>query len=127
MSRTYTVYGLIDPRTNAIRYVGCTAKSLDARCQDHVGRRLSSSAPVHAWVGELFADGLRPMICVLAVAANAHQGRIQEQAWIHALRRGPLLNIDSTARSLYRDARRGFDRVADTEDLPLLDFARRTA
>lgn len=54
-----TVYVLIDPRDDRVRYVGATTKTLKARLQGH---RTRAAARVKAWIDELAAEGLTPRI-----------------------------------------------------------------
>lgn len=55
------IYGLIDPRTHHLRYVGKTEYSLRKRLTQHVRR--AKNAGVREWIEGLAADGLRPEIC----------------------------------------------------------------
>jgi hypothetical protein len=53
-----TVYGLVDPRNNQVRYVGQTKKTLDQRLKGHYG---TASRRVRAWLEELREAGLKPL------------------------------------------------------------------
>ena len=118
---SYSVYGLIDPRTSAIRYVGCTRSSLEARLAGHIYRP-SSSSPVHVWARELAVLGRKPLICLLASAPHARRAGALEQVWILTLREsGALLNDETSPE--YVDRGQGLAKWAD--ELPLL--ARRSA
>jgi hypothetical protein len=60
---TGTVYGLVDPRTNQIRYVGETIRPLAERLTAHYGK---SAAPrLRQWLVELREAGLKPRIVPL--------------------------------------------------------------
>lgn len=52
------VYGLVDPRTNQVRYVGQTKQTLDQRLKGHYGK---ASRRVRAWLEELKEAGLKPL------------------------------------------------------------------
>lgn len=54
-----TVYALIDPRDNCVRYIGATTKALKVRLNGHL---VSKARRVKAWVDELAVDGLTPRI-----------------------------------------------------------------
>lgn len=56
---TGTVYVLIDPRDDRVRYVGATTKTLKARLKGH---RTRAAARVKAWIDELATEGLTPRI-----------------------------------------------------------------
>ena len=59
----FSVYALVDPRTNEARYVGRTSKDLHGRLSDHL--RDKKSAAKWSWIQELFAHGLTPRIVEL--------------------------------------------------------------
>jgi hypothetical protein len=65
---THSVYVLVDPTTNEIRYVGCTSTSLKARLSVHVSVARSNQyygKPLNErqeWIMRLQSLGLRPEI-----------------------------------------------------------------
>jgi hypothetical protein len=66
-----SIYGLVDPRTNQLRYVGKTKKSLHKRLKNHVqDARYGFKRHVCNWVGELLRLGLRPEIFVIEEVAG---------------------------------------------------------
>jgi hypothetical protein len=80
------VYGLFDPadQTRLVRYVGCTAKTLDYRLGDHVrdGRRARTAAsPRGQWLRMLAAAGRRPGIVELE-EVTAKDWVKRERWWI---------------------------------------------
>lgn len=78
-----TIYLLRDPRTQAIRYVGATRKTLAKRLRDHEfsAYREANVAPRFDWLRELAAANVRPEIEQLAIVDEAERG-IAEQYWI---------------------------------------------
>lgn len=55
-NRTYTVYALIDPRNNAVRYVGITEHSIKKRLTEHLIGNDGNKTKI-VWISEL--DQLR--------------------------------------------------------------------
>jgi hypothetical protein len=70
---TGTIYGLVDPRTNAIRYVGFTTRAVLHRVRGHVNearcfsnrKRPGANAERNRWILEVLAAGLRPVFVEL--------------------------------------------------------------
>jgi len=76
-----TIYALIDPITNEVRYVGQTAEALPDRLQGH----LHDGVRTHKghWVRKLKKAGLAPRIEALEVAEDGDEA---ERWWIAYLR-----------------------------------------
>lgn len=90
---TGTIYGLVDPRDETIRYVGQTVKPIEARLAGH----LAAPAPrVKAWIEELAVDGSLPRIVAIRETVPAAElDRVErEEIRAHASR-GDLLNTVS--------------------------------
>lgn len=65
------IYGLYDPRTHRLRYVGQTTKSLAIRLTGHLcPSSLRQKSHVYAWLRKLIRLGLRPSIQLLSEADN---------------------------------------------------------
>jgi hypothetical protein len=82
MQPAVQIYGLIDPRTSQLRYIGKTSRPLIERRWEHEKRaRKSTKHHVWAWVRQLLNDGTRPeIICIEAVTG---EGWVEaEQFWI---------------------------------------------
>jgi hypothetical protein len=88
LAQDVSIYGLVDPRTGVVRYVG---RSVDVaqRVRDHVGDRRDGSARGE-WLSELVAEGLRPGVVVFETVA-AEDGPVAEQRWMDA--HDSLLNL----------------------------------
>lgn len=78
-----TVYTLTDPRTQEVRYVGCTVAMLGVRLSRH--RHESGGARRWAWIQELHALGLSPTIEALE-RVPVGEWEAAEQFWIGYLR-----------------------------------------
>lgn len=90
-SETGTIYGLVDPRTDKVRYVGQTTKPLEVRLAGH----LAAPAPfVRAWIETLAFEGCAPGIVPIreAVPVAALDQAEEEEIRAHA-ERGELLNV----------------------------------
>jgi len=85
------IYGLVDPETNDIRYVGKTTK-LRARVCGHLNDK--SRCHRASWIQGLKAKGLEPRVVVLEEIEGAWPWQEAERYWIaHAKRQGwPLTN-----------------------------------
>jgi hypothetical protein len=135
--KTGTVYVLLDPRGDTIRYVGQTSRPLSQRLGGHLSTR---GTPMAQWVAELRALGLRPAI--RPIVENVPDARLidVETEQIRARRDEgwPLLNAEArnwpadvrTARrqvkkaqavggDLLREAEERLDRVASRHALDL--------
>jgi len=120
MTKRY-IYGLIDPDSRCIRYVGCTAKPRK-RFLQHCSP--ISHAPKDEWVRSLKDRGLKPGFVILEVLEHENMWRCDSMAnraerfWIATLLRcnTPLLNQyqrDGDAGELRRDV----DKLARGEPL----------
>jgi len=72
--KTWTVYGLVDPRTHKIRYIGVTCR-LAKRYQAHLCVAPKGRTHCARWIRSLLALGLRPLQITLDVITD---GRWQE-------------------------------------------------
>jgi hypothetical protein len=65
----FYVYGLVDPRSGEICYIGQT-KDVKRRLAKHVNPSGSNGATVKVWLKELRAAGLRPEVVVIHTCAT---------------------------------------------------------
>lgn len=91
-SNTAYVYGLIDPQSHAVRYVGQT-RALKARYAEHCRGAVEATRD---WVSALHASSDKPVLVVLAVVEGsgsviAREVQACETKWIKRFRR-TLLN-----------------------------------
>jgi hypothetical protein len=95
-----TIYGLCDPVTKQIKYVGAT-KDPAARLRSHIvqarrthlkGRRL---LPSQEWINELTDQSLTPLMVILAVVPATEAKKLEEE-WIALLQKTTkLCNLSS--------------------------------
>lgn len=93
-NRTYTVYALIDPRDNSVRYVGITERPINKRLAGHLLGNDGNKTKI-AWISELDRLGISPIIRPLEQIKGRKETLEREQYWIqHFLSLGaPLTNI----------------------------------
>lgn len=94
---TAVVYGMCDPRTNALRYIGCTTQPLKVRMTNHYAERLHNFGGIpekREWLRDLAAAGLKPDIFEIETAPY-FEAQESEKFWIEYFRviGAPLLNI----------------------------------
>ncbi|WP_143175438.1 hypothetical protein [Cryptosporangium aurantiacum] len=108
------VYGLFDPRTDALRYIGRTTGTLAARLAGHRGH--PPSPAMRRWLDDLRAAGLVPRITPLRDNVPAEELADAELTAIaeHALAGADLLNEAGVATALcaLREQRRAAQRTA---------------
>ena len=77
------IYGLIDPRTNQVRYIGRTGQRPAYRLTQHI-KRASDGAGGHLcnWLRQLTAAGLRPDLVILEDDIPHDQSADRERFWI---------------------------------------------
>ncbi len=90
----YSIYALIDPTTQAARYIGITS-DIKKRLYNHLREHRVNDAK-WLWVQSLVKLGLHPLVKQLETVDSREQASIREQAWIeHYLASGyDLLNSD---------------------------------
>ena len=99
---TFYVYGLGDPRTSRIYYVGVSANPKD-RLHAHIVRPLAS---LKNWIDALDAVGQRPTLKILETVPEDEDAFVCEHRWIDKLfREGePLVNV--VGRKVWQPSRR---------------------
>ena len=120
----FTVYALVDPRTDKVRYIGCTTQSLDRRLRQHLGDQVASPRK-YQWLAELRQANLEPLVVALEEAEDAPAER--ERYWI-SLKRAEgcdLLNADarsvSESRRQFGEAVQGWATGAESAMIDVLE------
>jgi len=78
----WTIYALVDPRTNEIRYVGRTINKPKIRFAGHISQLTESHKS--RWIRQLIGKQLLPVLAVLETG-DGHSGEA-EKRWIRDLR-----------------------------------------
>lgn len=82
----FLVYGLVDPHTNQLRYVGKSCSGLTRPKWHWTASGLKERTKKSAWVKSVIATGIEPEIEVLEVCTNAQDASDQECFWIEYFR-----------------------------------------
>lgn len=91
---TTYIYGLLDPHTKALRYVG-KSNNPNARLSSHVNcaKNKNYKTPVIQWVRELMAQNLLPEVVLIEDAGDDWQMRELEIIEQLKAQGYPLLNV----------------------------------
>lgn len=95
-----TIYGLYDPFTGELRYVGRTTQPLAQRLAGHLvfATKYRSTAPLQIWLRELMATGFGPSIRPICVVSDV----FADAAEHHAIAAHPdLLNVTYNLASVF--------------------------
>lgn len=94
----YFIYGLIDPTTNQLRYIGRT-NNPEKRLKDHIDRNISEG--VSALVDELKRKGEKPHMVILQECDDLDPSKT-EASWIRvaSLLGSDLVNGEATVKGL---------------------------
>jgi predicted GIY-YIG superfamily endonuclease len=92
----YFIYALVDPRTDAVAYVGLT-NNPNARLQDHLNNFVTNRKKGN-WVRQLRDEHLEPQMKILEVVDTREAAIEREKHWInHYISMGAsLANIEHT-------------------------------
>lgn len=104
---TLTIYALLDPRTQDVRYVGQTVNP-ERRLGEYAECRAHRNVRLYRWLDGLRRRGLEPVMRTLESGLSPVQADQQEAYWIRRFRaeEAPLLNIcDGAGRAITRALR----------------------
>ena len=102
VSKTRGVYGLVDPSTKVIRYVG-SSDHIEKRYGQHVDRKASNTLRAkNYWVGDLLSEGYLPVLVVLEEVGPERNLITVERGWIESVEfvGGADLNWSMTSKVL---------------------------
>ncbi len=92
----YAIYGLVDPRTEKIRYIGIST-NVFKRYREHT-QIIDLTTPKGQWVNELYSLNMRPMLLMMGIAPDESTARQKEKTFIERYGKNDLFNfIHNTA------------------------------
>lgn len=79
----YRIYGLIDPITLKIRYIGVTTRQLNARLSQHIHDAVKRNVQTHKgyWIRKLILKNKKPLIQLIEQSDKTNWAR-REKYWI---------------------------------------------
>lgn len=95
-----TIYGLYDPHTGQLRYVGRTVQPLETRLAGHLAfaAKYRSTSPLVRWLRELIETGFAPTIRPICVVSDL----FADAAEHHTIAAHPdLLNVTYNLAGVY--------------------------
>lgn len=105
------IYGLIDPRTNCLRYVG-QSKRLRKRFWRHCHPLPDDRSHRGCWLRGLQKAGLEPQLIVLEETASPDEAAVFEAFWIASLRAAGV-DLVNTTDGECAPSRRGYSLTAE--------------
>lgn len=90
----WKIYTLTDPRTDAVRYIGTTGRTLECRLGDHIRQsRWGEKTHRANWIRQLLAADLLPVISMLEITED----KTREIYWIREYRERGIDLVNGTA------------------------------
>src|SRR4051812_37966689 len=96
--KRYLIYGLIDPDSQELRYIGQTIHGLLRPVSHWMNKRQRTSGDYcHCWVRNVLSRGKIPEILIIEESENSSQLDKSEEFWIEYFRSigCPLTNMSS--------------------------------
>lgn len=113
--KKYKVYSLVCPKTNQVRYVGITYRSLSIRLKEHITK--SKNSKKTEWINQLLSEGLTPKIKLIKDECTLEEAVAKEEALIKKYKDNLLNNLarssinsfnsPSNTRKIYKCLRDG--------------------
>jgi hypothetical protein len=113
------IYGLHDPDTKALRYVG-KAKCAQSRFKRHIAESRTETRPVCQWIAALIADGKLPEVRVLEAVPDDQWKAAERRLIAEHRKTSDLLNLapggdmPSQTREQRQDAARASWKAANS-------------
>ncbi len=78
MAQACTVYGLVDPETEEIRYIGQTTKPVQIRLNEHINKhKIYNNLHLKNWISKILRIGLKPKVIIIQKNAIWSQDEIK--------------------------------------------------
>jgi len=94
------IYGLIDPRTMKLKYIGSTT-NIDRRMKDHCSYKYNTSSKYAMWINDLINNNVKPLYIILTTCS--YKDRLKEEYKYIAFFKSSTNNIVNTIyhRTIY--------------------------
>jgi DNA-binding NarL/FixJ family response regulator len=114
---TYIVYGLYDPVSNNLRYIGQTTRGLEARLSSHQApSNLKRNTHCARWLSKLRKADLRPTARILDASASSQEELdVLETQWIERERAGGARLVNMCVGGRGGPKRVGFKHSEETK------------
>lgn len=89
------IYGLVDPETNEVRYIGKSIRP-EGRLRDHINEPPSNCHRSH-WIQSLKARGLEPSLMIIETVHGEWPWQESERFWIKRCRDGGMRLTNNTS------------------------------
>lgn len=112
----YTIYKLIDPITNEIRYIGLTFNDLKQRLKSHCNER--SNSHKSNWIKKLKSQGLKPIIESIEDNISSYDDCCEREIyWIekHKVEGHPLTNMASGGNKNKKMSEETIKRMSESQ------------
>ena len=96
---TVLIYGLTDPASGCIRYVGKTSCPLKKRYKEHIGRSKEMKTHKQRWIQTVLRDGKTPGVVVLEECTEDNWSE-REVFWIASFPKEQLTNTSAGGRGM---------------------------
>jgi predicted GIY-YIG superfamily endonuclease len=80
-AQKHTVYGLKDPRTDEVRYIGMTV-NVTQRFSYHISRIDKSNQTKQSWLDDLKANSLQPDLIIIEDNLDRQEAFVREKYWL---------------------------------------------
>jgi hypothetical protein len=111
MKKNYKVYGLIDPRTNLIKYVGITKRNLELRLSEHINTRRKYNTYKIKWIDKLKSIQLLPTIILIENNLTKESACEKEIYYIDFYKSNKLVNGTTGGESGFQVKKSSINRL----------------
>jgi hypothetical protein len=96
LDKKFVIYGLFDPDTKDIRYVGITSRSVISRLSEHLRKAKKGKTYKDRWVAKLLSNGKVPLLCILYTASSFEEVKALEICFIFYFRNSGHSLVNTT-------------------------------